>query len=486
MATQRHVVSAFQSFVCTKDDALALLALTRGHRSVQLELMPIVERLSRRPAGSVADVNEARETDAGKPATAVGGDTIRTLRDFFIGLVDERLQRLYRSHFEGSPPGLDAPHDRKIASLEHVRGRAEQIVASFDWRWLARWLRLESIEEDVGSCLGRLSNFAFDCDRVNFRFTYHCNISCRHCYNSSGPNARAQRIELEPMLGIIAQMPAVGIRGLNLTGGEPFMYPDDVMTLVAAGRKAGLTEISVYTNGFWALTPSHADRMLGRLKDAGFMNGTGDHLKVSAGVYHLEFIEFGRVVTLARAYHRAFDRRLAIDFELGEGRPELADDVRHTLAAEGLEDCVALRFRGVAPLGRGRDLPVGSLSPIDRPCQIINQITFDPDGSARPCCGLNNDNAGVKIGSLGQHSLRQLIKRMQNDPILQFLARHPMSEVFRYLDVKQNLLGYTGPCHLCQEALGGLRDREPLLRQLFDQQRFYPFWFTGALQPSGS
>ena len=55
-----------------------------------------------------------------------------------------------------------------------------------------------------------------------------------------------------------------------------------------------------------------------------------------------------------------------------------------------------------------------------------------------------------------------------------------MSAIFDRVQVKQNAVGYAGQCDLCQHALGKLADREELQAALFDQQEFYPFWFSPA------
>jgi hypothetical protein len=275
-------------------------------------------------------------------------------------------------------------------------------------------------------------------------------------------------------------MPDAGIGHLNLTGGEPFLYLEDITALIVAGRAAGLGGISIYTNGFWASTDEQADCVLGRLAEAGFMRGSHDHIKVSAGVYHQEFIAFDRILILARNYHARFGRRLSVDFELPPAAGALAEDVRAQITAAGLSDRVKLHFRHVAPLGRGKDIAGIQTFHIETPCNAINQIVFDPDASVRPCCGLNNENQGIVIGRAGQHRLKTLAKQMQNDPILQFLATHSMSEIFAYVGKSKRQDGYSDKCHLCQNALGGLVDKRALQGSLFDQQNFYPFWFTLA------
>jgi hypothetical protein len=443
---------------------------------VRAELLPVFESLNRRPAGAFQSVSDLYVSSA--TASGPSRRAIIALRNLFLDAVDRRLQTLYCRYFAAHPPPVQARHGRKVASLRAVDNDARDIVGAYDWHWLSDWLELDRIGENAASCLRRLSNLAFAVQRVNFRLTYHCNIACRHCYNNSGPHLKKQRIALEPMLAIIAQMPSIGVGHLNLTGGEPFLYPEDLAAMIAAGRASGLLGIRINTNGYWATTDERARQTLERLSRAGFMREHGDHLKISAGIYHQEFIPFDRVLTLARSYHAMFGRRLRIDFETASGDSEAARQVRDQINDAGLSERVRLVFRGVELLGRAQELQDIATHPIASACHAIDEIVFDPDGSARPCCGLNNENQGVIIGKLKAHTLQDLVKRMQNDPILQFLAKNPMRGIFQYLEKSENPNGYSGICHLCQDALGALGDKEPLQARLFGGQRFYPFWFA--------
>jgi pyruvate-formate lyase-activating enzyme len=468
----------FGEFLFGHDDIINLPRVLRGRFDVLAELLPVIECLSRRPADSFQTVSELYASLHHGTAAVLSTQAVSALRTVFLDAVDRRLQDLYRRYFAVHPPPRDAIHDRKVAALQAVRTQAQDIVGSYDWPWLADWLELDRIGENAEACVRRLSNLALDVRAVNFRFTYHCNIACRHCYNGSGPHMKAQRIPLEPMLAIIAQMPSVGIGRLNLTGGEPFLYPDHVAALIAAGRAAGLRGISIYTNGYWAATDEQSKQTLDWLSAAGFMKGSDDFLKISSGIYHQEFVAFDRALTLARRYHAMFGRPLIVDFELAPGQSGLAEEIRGQVSAAGLTEQIQLHFRKVWPLGRGKELEGIAIQRIEMACDAIKQIVFDPDGAVRPCCGLNNENHGVVIGSLNSCRLTDLVKRMQNDPILQFLATHPMSAIFEYLDKPERADGYSGYCHLCQDAIGHLSDKEPLQARLFDQQKFYPFWFS--------
>ena len=475
------VSDAFANYRPRRADIVALTRIVGGRSDALAEVLPILDCLTLRPPASFANLSDvyaaARRADQPpRPST----QAIRLLQRFFLDEVDRRLQFLYRQYLSSCTNAVDAPHDEKVCALEAVRNEAQAIVSSYAWHWLAEWLELELIGETAATCIRRLSNLAFKLARINFRLTYHCNISCRHCYNSSGPHMKSQRIPLDAMLEMVAQMPAAGIGHLNLTGGEPFLYRRDLLTLIAAGRSIGLHGISIYTNGYWARSDAETRRILEELAEAGLMQGRDDHLKVSTGLYHQEFVGIDRVMNVAREYHTMFGRRLKIDVEIDAAQRGAKDEVRELIRAAGLGDRVELFFRGVTPLGRAKQMGARKTQSVIPACDGIDQIVFDPGGYTRPCCGLNNENHGVVVGNMKSHSLLDLVKRMQNDPILQFVANNRMSDLFDHIEKPKMQDGYSGRCHLCQHALGDLRDKEELQAKLFDRQRFYPFWFSST------
>lgn len=465
----------FRDRCLTAADLGILPAIITANHGDGSDLLPIVQSLTKRPAASFASLSDLCASIGRKPPSR---RTIRNMRDLFLGVVDLRLQQLYRDYLQSNPAPAGTDHYAKVAHLHPLEARAQSIVDGYEWHWLAEWLGLARIELDVEGCIQRLSNLAFNVATVNFRFTYHCNISCRHCYNSSGPSRKSERIALDRMLAIVAQMPEAGLNRLIITGGEPFLYPADLTALIGAARAAQVSRISINSNAFWATSDAKVQQILGQLAEAGFMRAQADNLKISSGIYHLEFVALERIFTVARNYHAMFGRPLIIDFELENGREALRETATERFREAGLLDRVSLTFRTIAAVGRAANLEGLALEPYDAPCGVIDEIVFDPDGKVRPCCGLNNENDGVVIGDLEAHGLRDLVKRMQNDPVLQHLARKPMSAIYDKLDRQAKAEGYSGVCELCQHAIGDLRDKEPLQAELFASQRFYPFWFT--------
>lgn len=384
--------------------------------------------------------------------------------------VDAPLQTLYHQHLNDAPV---MPHWERVQSLEQVREQAFALVHAFDWAWLARWFGRDGAEGEAW-CLRRLSNLAFPCRYLNLRFTYHCNIRCRHCYNDSGPDRRRDRLDLQHMLSLVRDMPGAGIPGLNLTGGEPFLYPDDVLSLVREARRRGVTTIRIFTNGFWARSADAATQTLLQLQQAGFGASPTDLLKVSAGSFHREFLGDDLIARIADAHFAIFRRPIEADIEIDPSGDDRSKPVTYWTAAAGTRAAVVIR--DVSAVGRGLEVAGDGGDGGRTPCRLIDQLAVEPDGAVRPCCGLNAQNSGVRIANAQQQSLREMVKRMQNDPLLQVVATTPMREVF-------TLVGKTAPatgrmCELCQAAVGDLTDREPVLASLQTHQRYYPFWFS--------
>jgi hypothetical protein len=442
------------------------------------ECLPVFAAIGSKPVSafkSLAALHAEVHGDVSKPSET----SILVTRDMLLLGVDRRLQEIYREFFHTNPPQLGASHEQKIAMLEATRHNVLAVLNAYDWQWLAEWLDIGRVGETAESSVMRLANFAFSINQVSFLFTEHCNISCQHCYNNSSPHKKAKRIPLDKMLAIVAEMPKTDITCLGITGGEPFLYPQDILALIKAGRAAGLKRICINTNGFWASTDERTKQMLDTLAGAGFMQAADDIIKVSAGVYHHEFLAFDHALTLARHYYDRFGKPLSVDYELPlHGGLAVAGDVRKMIGALGLAERVELCFRGVDSVGRAKGLGGIDRAPTQPNCRELSAILFNLDETVSPCLGVGHEGNGISVGRSDRHGLKDLIKRMQNDPILQFIAANPWDDIFALAAKGKRQEGYAGKCDMCLHSLGDLTDKEPLQAALFPRQNFYPFWFT--------
>ncbi len=432
-------------------------------------LLLAAARLRARPLAAFRGITEVfpdvRPTVTGTPLVA------DALLDAILEPIDVELQRLYRTCLATREVGRAAW--QVVEALGAVEAEAFAYVHAFDWPWLGDWFGAAG--GSATWALRRLSNRAFPIRRVTLRFTYHCNISCRHCYNDSGPDKREHRLAWPQMASVIEDMGRLGIPELVLTGGEPMLYVPDVTRAIAEARRHDVAAVRVFTNGFWGTSADAAKQMLSRLVAAGFGAGPGDELKVSAGIYHQAFLPAAVVPHIATAHMDAIGRPLTVDIEQGSD-DQGAIAIRQAMERFAPGVPVSIVTREVVGSGRGTSVWSPTQDGGHVPCRAINQVTFDPDGSCRPCCGFNADNLGVRVGRLADLPLPALIKRIQNDALLQHIAREPLLNLCAVTETVPSPT--RRPCELCQAAVGGLVDRDPVLLRLQPQQRFYPFWFA--------
>lgn len=73
-----------------------------------------------------------------------------------------------------------------------------------------------------------------------------CNLSCRHCYSTSGPRQRGA-LPIDMVLRCLEDCAELGYRVVAVSGGEPLLYPD-LARLLRGARELGL-RTSVTSNG---------------------------------------------------------------------------------------------------------------------------------------------------------------------------------------------------------------------------------------------
>jgi uncharacterized radical SAM superfamily Fe-S cluster-containing enzyme len=112
----------------------------------------------------------------------------------------------------------------------------ESSVANGRSRWIFRCGAIANEAEGdrpVGSRLWLYTNF-------------HCNLQCDYCCVRSSPTAPKRELGLDRIRRIAAEAPAVGVKEIFVTGGEPFLL-DDIGDILSCCAEAAPT--TVLTNG---------------------------------------------------------------------------------------------------------------------------------------------------------------------------------------------------------------------------------------------
>jgi hypothetical protein len=110
------------------------------------------------------------------------------------------------------------------------------------------------------------------------QFTNHCNATCPQCGMRVTNKIERKRIPVREIKKIIDAAVRRNIQSISFTGGEPLLFPDDLVEMIRYANQAGIPMIRTGTNGFIfknsderAFT-SRMQRIAKKLYDSGLRN----------------------------------------------------------------------------------------------------------------------------------------------------------------------------------------------------------------------
>ncbi len=137
--------------------------------------------------------------------------------------------------------------------------------------------------------------------------TYQCPAACEFCYYRCSPEKKGV-MPLDTAIRAWQGIHELGGEGasIHITGGEPFLYLDEMMEILAQGKRRGLGPVDqIETNAYWADEGADIHGILRKLDSLGMRV-----LKISCDPFHQEFIGIEKVRRLAAVARET----------LGEGR----------------------------------------------------------------------------------------------------------------------------------------------------------------------
>lgn len=242
---------------------------------------------------------------------------------------------------------------------------------------------------------------------------------------------------------------------IHITGGEPFLCFDEMVTILEEGRRRGLGPVDqIETNAFWACSRDKIIDVLRQLDSLGMCV-----LKISCDPFHQEFISIEKVRTLAAVATEVLGSdRVLVRWEKYVQEPveieglAWEDKAVHFLASLQQFPC---RFTG-----RAADRLAG-LAAVKTPLQLAEYncsgaflgakgIHIDPYGNV-----FSGTCSGIIVGNLNTASLPEIWKRF-DPPNTDFIGKlfngGPASlvEDARRIGFQQGHR-YAGKCHLCSD-----------------------------------
>jgi len=284
--------------------------------------------------------------------------------------------------------------------------------------------------------------------------TYRCNCTCEFCYYSCSPDKGG----LMPVdTALSAWQSLVDLAGdrakIHLTGGEPFLYWDHLVTLLTAARKNRLRPVDmIETNGYWATRDTLIRERLSLLDQLGL-----HILKISCDPFHQRFVDIEPVRRLAAA---AIDmlgpERVLVRWEPYLDAPvatKTMDEAQLIQAYLQAAEAYPCRFNGRAA---GPLADILSHMTIDEIARLNCKKAFlgakgvhvDPYGNV-----FSGTCSGIMVGNLERHSLETMwcLFHPHELPVIKTLCAHgPAGLLPGVQDLSYPArTRYAGKCHLC-------------------------------------
>ncbi|MFI3212909.1 MAG: radical SAM protein [Eubacteriales bacterium] len=235
-------------------------------------------------------------------------------------------------------------------------------------------------------------------------YTLECNARCRHCCFSCSPDQK-EKLNVNTVKNIIDDIIKYpSITNISFSGGEIFLYPDEILELLFYARSKGLN-IQCTTNGFWGENIVIAERIMKRLQSVNLST-----LTISFDEFHKEFISVESIDTLIQlaAKYRIHVEIKGVAVNGSKSVYELLNDLPHRLLDVNVKEIICL------PVGRAFSL-VSKNQYLVNPTEyftcpsIGRDVTIYPQGYVVPCCSPVPNPKTFNIGNINNNSLSEII-----------------------------------------------------------------------------
>jgi radical SAM protein with 4Fe4S-binding SPASM domain len=251
------------------------------------------------------------------------------------------------------------------------------------------------------------------------------------------------RLDTDIALRFLDEAHAYGIEILGFTGGEPFLYPEFVITLSRRASRLGFRFDKIVTNGVWFRDQDQLNEVLGELAGAGY---TG---KLGLSVDKFHGIETAALAEFCRAARRIFGRDNIVSLSYASRRPDQGQEPIRLLAeqldgiiewSDLLRRCLlvtpdmtmVLNWNHLAPVERAEKLS-GAWDGVwfeEDYCEGPGQaLIVNPKGEVKPCCGFASDLDQLTIGNIHSDSVEDIVRRGRRHPYVGKVFRKGLTAI---------------------------------------------------------
>ncbi len=288
--------------------------------------------------------------------------------------------------------------------------------------------------------------------------TWKCSASCGHCFANCSPD-RTEKLPLDAAVSCIDDFADFCPGGvLSLSGGEAFLFPEELESLIAYAHKRGCLCAAV-TNGFWATSPTETEKRLRQLQLMGL-----DQLQLSMDDYHAAFIPLENdrnIITACAGCSLSLVIKMVTSPEASLRKHTLFSLLGEELRSLCPPERVMIQESPLVPAGRAARMEIPSGRLLDVPCTAVGfSGAVTPDGGFYACCGCGGlsdcgEKTAVYMGSIYENGLLPLLHGLDRALLIQLLrAIGPMKILLLSKELDKSIQirsSYGSICQVCAD-----------------------------------
>ncbi|MGV8146284.1 MAG: radical SAM protein [Alkaliphilus sp.] len=280
--------------------------------------------------------------------------------------------------------------------------------------------------------------------------TNKCNASCEFCCFSCNPqnNNTLQAEEVEKVIDDLLEREH--IHQIVFTGGEPFLYYQDLKRyfkrIFGSGKGVG-----VFTNAHWCASRDITYQYLYELKKLGL-----GMIRTSIDVFHQKYIDIKCVKRLLETANE-LDILTHINVAITMDTIDQVEEYIKKLGVSKLN--ASFTYSPMLPIGAalGESEKFSCLrtkKKEERFCIHGGLFAVLFDGSIFPCCSQYIAELPLKYGNIQHDKINQVLDKMEDDKLLYLITNHGFDWIIELLEKEGNHKfdeKYVDSCQLCHQ-----------------------------------
>jgi len=296
-------------------------------------------------------------------------------------------------------------------------------------------------------------------DQLVLTLGYRCNLNCPSCFIGEKLNDHESVISYEDAIQAIESTAALQTVGsVAFVGGEPFLYYDLMLKIASYTWKHYQCQLNVSTNATWAKSIEQARVLIQPLLDRGLR-----WILVSLDEFH---IKSGRLACVANCLSVCMEAGLEVSIQTLQHLKAIDTATFRNKLSEYLEvDSINWITNPVSAIGNAavrikREYMQWYDSIPEGGCSAGEILNLQPDGDIKPCCGAGLLSKRLSLGNIKHHSIYEMVKKAEVDPILNLLvsSQGPIGlakllEKRGYSQLVERHAPFTDACYACHAFL---------------------------------